>query len=116
MQTFDYLSEFEKQLPDTSIYDQAMHYIESITAFTFDGFAESLENSKTLVEITTQGDNNYAGRIAGHSDDILVLDEYTTESDKRLKRTYFNRETIERISLGVAWVRTIERFLADKNI
>ena len=111
-----YLSELAKQIQNTTIYDQAMQCIKPIATFTFDGLAEGLENTKTIVELTQHNDEVSAGRIAGHDSKILVLDEYSTESDKRLKRTYFNRETIKRFSLGLAWLRTIERFLADKNI
>ncbi|MBI1872237.1 hypothetical protein HYS10_02330 [Candidatus Collierbacteria bacterium] len=111
-----YLSELAKQISDDSIYQQALKDVQNIKEFTFDGFASGLENTKTLVEITTDNDDNISGRIAGHSDDILILDEYSSESDRRIRRTYFNRETIVRISLDVAWIRTISRSLDDKNI
>lgn len=111
-----YLSELVKQISANSIYEQAIDDIKDITELTFDGFAAGLEGTKTLVEITTDNDDNIAGRIVSHNDNVLVLDEYSSESDRRLRRTYFNRNTIVRMSIDVAWIRTIARSLADKNL
>lgn len=111
-----YLSELVKEIKDDSVYQRALDDIKDISEFTFAGFSESLEKSKTIVEITTNSEDSFAGRLVGHDDDIFVLDEYSTESDKRVKRTYFDQATIARISLDVAWLNTIARSLAEKNI
>lgn len=111
-----YLAELMKQIDQKAVYNQALEDVKNIKDFTFDGFAEGLQNSKVLVEITTHNEDTFSGRVVGYNAEVIALDEYSIDSDRCTKRTYFNRETIARISLDVAWIRTISRSLADKNI
>lgn len=111
-----YTSELVKRIEGASLFDQAVKEAKPIKKYTFEGFISAFENTKTIVEITTDEEVVYAGRIIGHDDKVLVLDEYSTESDKCLGHLYFNRSIISRLSIDVPWLRTIERSLADKNL
>lgn len=111
-----YLSELIKQIKDDTVYRQAIVNVQNIKDFTFNGFAQCFEDSSTLVELTLYDEDIIAGRIVGHNDKILVLDEYSTHSDRRVRRTYFNFDSVSRITLDIPWIRTIARSLADKNI
>lgn len=110
-----YLIELAKSCDIGAIYNQALEHLSKINEFTFDGFADGLQGSNNLVEVTTYNEDNYSGKIVSYSDDIIALDEYSTDTNRRLKRTYFNRETIARISVGVPWIKTIARSLVEKN-
>jgi hypothetical protein len=111
-----YTSELAKQIPGDSLYLQAAKSIENVKKYTFDGFISAFENTKTIVEVTTSDENSYAGRIVGHNDKTLVLDEYSSEIDRYVGHMYFNRSIVIRLSVDVPWLRTIARSLADKNL
>lgn len=111
-----YLSELSKQITDNSLYQQAQQNVKSIEVFTPSGFISALEGTKTIVELTTENEVTIAGRITGHDKNTLVLDEYSSESDRCIARSYFNVRIIVRISLDVPWIRTISRSLEDKNL
>lgn len=111
-----YLKEIVKQIPGDSLYQQALQSITGLKKFTFDGFISALENTKTVVEITTENEITIGGRIVGHDDTVIVFDEYAAGNDQRLAHTFFDRTTIIRISIEVPWLRTIARFLAEKKL
>jgi hypothetical protein len=111
-----YLSELVKLIPGESLYLQALKNVENVTDFTPSGLITAVEGTKTLVELTTIDEEVIAGRIINHDDEIIVLDEYSSESDRRIAHSYYRVAHIIRISLDVPWVRTITRSLADKNL
>lgn len=111
-----YISELIKQIPGDSLFNQAMKSIANVKEYTFDGFISAFENTKTIVEVTTDDENTFAGRIVEHSDETLVLDEYSSEMDRCLGHVYFNRSIISKLAIDVPWLRTIARSLADKNL
>lgn len=111
-----YLSELTKQIQGDSLYLQAKKAVESIETFTPSGFISALEDTKTVVELTTHARESIAGRIVGHDDTVLVLDEYSSESDRRIARTYFRFPEIVRIAVDVPWLRTISQSLLNKNL
>jgi hypothetical protein len=111
-----YLGELVKSITDDSLYQQAAKAIENISDFTFDGFASGFEGADTLLEIVDENEDTFVGRVMAHDENVLVLDEYYTENDRRFAHSYINFATIIRLGINVPWVRTVARSLADKNI
>jgi len=111
-----YLGELAKQIKDNFIYEQALRDTEGVKEFTFKGFVLAFENTNNIVELTLGNDDTVAGRIVAQDDKVIALDEYTAENDRRLARTYFNKDVVVRLAIDVPWLRTISRSLADKNL
>lgn len=111
-----YLSELSKQIINDSLYTLAENTIKEVREFTFEGFVSAFKNTSTVLEITTENEVTIAGRVITINNDILLLDEYSSESDRRIARSYFKREVIVRLAIDVPWLRTISRSLVDKNI
>ncbi len=111
-----YLSELAKHVNRDALYQQAMKSIENIKRFTFDGFASGLENTNTIVEVLKENGDVLIGRIVGHDDKILVLDEYREETDRRFARCYITFEIVAQISVDIPYLNIITQSLTDKNL
>ena len=111
-----YLGELAKQIVDDSVYKQATEDIKNIKEFSFKGFVSAFVDTKRIVEITDEDETVTAGRVLNQDDKVLVFDEYSAENTRKLARMFFNKNSIIRIAIDVPWLRTIERFLEDKNI
>lgn len=111
-----YLGELAKQLTDSSVYTQAIHTIEQLKKFTFDGWLAAFAGSTTVHEVVYGNEDSFAGRIISYNDDILLIDEFYADADRRFARTYINRDVITRLAIGVPWTRTIARSLIDKQL
>lgn len=111
-----YLGELIKQIPGESLHQQAQKTIESIKEFTFDGFLTAFEGTKSIVELVDDNEDTFAGRLIGHDDQVIAMDEFYTEYDRLFARSYVNRSIITRMGVEIPWLRTIALSLADKNI
>jgi hypothetical protein len=111
-----FISELAKHITGKDLHQQAIKVVDGIKEFTFEGFISGLENTRTIIEFTDKDEDSFSGRILGHNDKIIVVDEYYTEDSGRFARSYVNRATISRIVVASPWLNIITRSLADKNL
>lgn len=111
-----YVDELSKQITDESLYKQATDNIKNFKKFTPSGFITAFAGTSTIIELTDEDENVFAGRIVGHGEQHLLVDEYYAENQQRFARKYFNIANISRMAVDVPWLRTISRSLADKNL
>lgn len=111
-----YLSELMKKIDRNSLDKQVAESIRRIKKFSFEGFVSGLENTNTIVEILYENGYILTGRIIGHSDESLVLDEYRSECDRLFARCYINFEAIAQISFNIPYLEILSQSLADKKL
>ncbi len=106
-----YLNEFAKQLPGDSLYQQASIDIEKMNGTSFDAFLEAFLNVQTYVEVVKENGNTFQGKIVGYDDNIVALDEYYAQYEKRFARIYINRNIIMCMAVDTPRLRVLERAL-----
>jgi len=67
----------------------------------------ALQNSGHVSEIICEDAEVLVGRIVGHDDEIVAVDEFVKKSQKSFSRAYANVKNIRRISLGIPYLRKI---------
>lgn len=110
-----FLKELNKGIVDDSLYQEAVEYTKDVKKISFRDFITAFEGSKTLIDVTTES-GSHTGRVFAHDEKILVIDEYYVEDDGRFARSYINPKVITSITVGGAWLKIIQRSLADKKI
>jgi len=102
-----YSSKLLKLLDVTSLYETALSNIEELKEHSFRGFLSALQNSGHVSEIICEDAEVLVGRIVGHDDEIVAVDEFVKKSQKSFSRAYANVKNIRRISLGIPYLRKI---------
>ncbi len=106
----EYLKKFGKKIKDDGIYQRAIQGISTVKEFTFQGFISAFENTDTYVEILCGRQDTPAGKIVGHDEAVIVLDEISGKKQTSFTKTYIVRSTITRLSVDVPWVNKITQY------
>lgn len=109
-----FVSQWKKGIKDDSIYAKAQKSISSIKEFSFEGFVKAFEGTETLVDVVTEVEN-YTGKIIGHDDEILVIDEYFAEYETRYSRAFINPANIQSITIDSPWLDLLKQAMADRK-
>jgi hypothetical protein len=112
-----FVKDLSKGITDDSLLKKVKVETEKVKNLTFGGFISAFENTKTIIEITTQDDENFTGRIVNNDNKrFLILDEYFPGDHGRFARTYINPAIITSFTVGGTWLETITRSVADQNL
>ncbi len=111
-----FIGELVKDIQDDSVHQEAVNILKDVKTFSFEGISSAFAGTDTMLEVTTEDNVNFTGKVIALDDTALVLDEYYSQDDGRFARTYLNPSQISRITVGGTWLKIITRSVADKNL
>lgn len=112
----EYLTVLAGHIQVESVFEKITQSLGQLTDFTFTGFFSAFENQGRIMAITLDNEDEVAGRVMGYNDQVLMLDEYVAGRDHCVARSYYNLNSIIRLSVDVPWLRTISRYLQENNL
>ena len=111
-----YLKAFEGKINQKLIWNEIEKSFFLVKSYDLLEWLKQLNQLNKIVAITDQSLNDVAGIITAYDDNLLVLDEYTSEYHTKLAHAYLKINDVQKLTIDAPWLKTIEQIAFNKKM